>query len=287
MGVTGAPTGPSSGARSMPGSTRGGPPHVNLPSNVPTGPRNPAKRYNDRDTGAGHADSLDYGGGHGGRGGVPELGYDDEASGDRRRSSRSPPYSSSSRRVRDRDREKGDAEEGEREDHRERRRTGDDGDEYDDTGRHRRRRGGGPLDEDLEDGASLPAVSRSGRRRRDETRSRSASLDYDDVASGRRKGTASSRREKRDLHDTIGEEQDGEDDGDQDDDDFDGEKETENGRERTRERERGKDRSQRRAERRAGKDSDTGASSSSTRPYRKRGAPDDDVALPRESRRRK
>lgn len=33
-----------------------------LPPNVPTGPRNPGKRYNDRDTGAGSADALDYGG---------------------------------------------------------------------------------------------------------------------------------------------------------------------------------------------------------------------------------
>ncbi|SAM82820.1 uncharacterized protein UBRO_04955 [Ustilago bromivora] len=32
-----------------------------LPPNVPSGPKNPGKRYNDRDTGTGAADSLDYG----------------------------------------------------------------------------------------------------------------------------------------------------------------------------------------------------------------------------------
>lgn len=43
------PTGPSSNRQ--------------LPPNVPTGPRNPGKRYNDRDGGSGAGDALDYGGG--------------------------------------------------------------------------------------------------------------------------------------------------------------------------------------------------------------------------------
>lgn len=36
-----------------------------LPHQIPTGPKNPGRRYNDRDTGAGVADSLDYGAGGG------------------------------------------------------------------------------------------------------------------------------------------------------------------------------------------------------------------------------
>lgn len=59
---SGAPTGPSRAARTGPVADR------NLPANVPTGPRNPGKRYNDRDTGTGSADALDYGGGGGGSG---------------------------------------------------------------------------------------------------------------------------------------------------------------------------------------------------------------------------
>ncbi|GAK64842.1 uncharacterized protein PAN0_006d3057 [Moesziomyces antarcticus] len=43
------------------GSSRGGRAHSPLPANVPSGPRNPGKRYNDRDTGAGAGDALDYG----------------------------------------------------------------------------------------------------------------------------------------------------------------------------------------------------------------------------------
>lgn len=53
-GPAAPPTGPSRGAE------RGRSP---LPQHVPTGPKNPGRRYNDRDTGAGAADTLDYGGG--------------------------------------------------------------------------------------------------------------------------------------------------------------------------------------------------------------------------------
>ncbi|PWZ00080.1 hypothetical protein BCV70DRAFT_200247 [Testicularia cyperi] len=48
-----------------------------LPSNVPSGPKNPGKRYNDRDTGGGGADALDYGAFGGGGGGGGGGGDDD------------------------------------------------------------------------------------------------------------------------------------------------------------------------------------------------------------------
>ncbi|GAC95206.1 hypothetical protein PHSY_002781 [Pseudozyma hubeiensis SY62] len=49
-----------------------------LPPNVPSGPKNPGKRYNDRDTGAGAADLLDYGAtAGGGGGGDDDRGYTD------------------------------------------------------------------------------------------------------------------------------------------------------------------------------------------------------------------
>lgn len=49
-----------------------------LPPNVPSGPKNPGKRYNDRDTGAGAADLLDYGATSGGGGGDEDRGRSDE-----------------------------------------------------------------------------------------------------------------------------------------------------------------------------------------------------------------
>ncbi|PWN49918.1 hypothetical protein IE53DRAFT_121076 [Violaceomyces palustris] len=72
QGVKGAPTGPSgSGVGGKlpptgPAADRG----KALPANVPTGPKNPGRRYNDRDTGVGASDALDYGGGGGGGGGA-------------------------------------------------------------------------------------------------------------------------------------------------------------------------------------------------------------------------
>lgn len=48
------PTGPASDRSKSP-----------LPQHVPTGPKNAGRRYNDRDTGAGMADALDYGAGGG------------------------------------------------------------------------------------------------------------------------------------------------------------------------------------------------------------------------------
>lgn len=47
-----------------------------LPPNVPSGPKNPGKRYNDRDMGAGGADLLDYGATSGGGGDDYADGWD-------------------------------------------------------------------------------------------------------------------------------------------------------------------------------------------------------------------
>lgn len=66
VGVPGAPTGPSKHS-SLPkrpvteqASAASAP--ATVPSkNIPTGPKNPGRHYNDRDTGMGIADSLDYG----------------------------------------------------------------------------------------------------------------------------------------------------------------------------------------------------------------------------------
>lgn len=289
-GVPGAPTGPSRGGPPPkgPSADRGANATAALPNNVPTGPKNPGRRYNDRDTGLGAADPLDYGGGQGGnrddsdgrspvvqRSGVPRSPGGRSSSLRRQQSneSREPSTERNRERESERERDWGD-DGGNRSSRRARERTGE-------------RRRHGSTDDELERLArrEQPSSRREqergqrysggGGRRADyrEERRKSDSVDRDDewekdsVASSASRRRASSRQQAAPSRSSgradrrRGEADSGEDT----------------------ERDRKHDRSQMRAERRAGRDGGDEAKQSG----RKRNAPDDDHSPVRSTSSRK
>lgn len=275
-GVQGAPTGPSKGSSNTKGSSA-------APPSIPTGPKNPGRRYNDRDTGMGLADSLDYGAGQGNVRRGESVNRSRSRSPDRRRASRSRDVSTDRDFERDRgggrDRDEGDGRTSIRI---KRDRTT--------SGRHRHSSPEDAMENLAHRGSSRRAAdSRDTRKsttstsqkyssssRRDDRR-RSNSPDRDDdwdresidsSASRRRGGTSSRQQQNTARSSTRSERRRG---GDQD-----------SGSETERERKYG--RSQARAERRAGRDGDDSSKSTTSR---KRGAPEEDASPVRSSSSRK